>query len=91
MSADLIEAAFLLKVVLQGDDIGDVAALDQFGNDLKDFGMYRVGEMLRFQKLRNFFKALLLARMAPRRACSASRFCGSFEESISIVPEVSVL
>ena len=52
-AADLGQGAVLVEQVLQGDRIGDLAALDQLADRLIDPPVHGVAEMLRQQELGN--------------------------------------
>ena len=47
VAANLVQQAFLLKIVFQRNNVGDVALADEFGNNVINFGMDRVGKMFR--------------------------------------------
>ena len=62
ISADFFKNPFLFKIVFQRNDVGNMAAGDEFGNNLINLAMDRIGKMLGFQKFRNFFKGFVIGQ-----------------------------
>ena len=55
VAADFVQGAFLFKIVFERDDVRNMTALNQFGNDFENLGVNRIGKVVGTQEFGNFF------------------------------------
>ena len=68
ISADFFKNPLLFKIVFQRNDVGNMAASDEFGNNLINLAVDRIGKMLGFQKFRNFFKGFVVGQQGAEQS-----------------------
>ena len=61
-TADLLKCSLLLKIVFEGNDIGGAFASQKLAYCLKNFAVSRIGKMLGFQNVGNFFIKLIICQ-----------------------------